>query len=77
MLAGFSTFLSAAMRIFVKSPQIQSLYEDMGDQLQSCYSATLKDRSNRAESRPVKKLLGAREEDDERPADLKDNISKV
>ncbi|KAH8881092.1 hypothetical protein GQ53DRAFT_668385 [Thozetella sp. PMI_491] len=52
----------AAMRVFVQALNPEFAWEDMGESFKLVILGLLKSRSNRAESRPVKKLLGLNKE---------------
>ncbi|KAH8649256.1 hypothetical protein BX600DRAFT_111958 [Xylariales sp. PMI_506] len=47
----------SAMRVFIKALNPDFIWEDLGDNFKLVILGLLKDRSNRVESRPVKKLL--------------------
>jgi hypothetical protein len=46
-----------AMRVFIKALNPEFVWENLGENLKGVILGLLKERSNRAESRPVKKLL--------------------
>ena len=48
----------ATMRVFILALNPEFVWEDLGDNFKAVVLGLLKDRSGRAESRPVKKLLG-------------------
>ncbi|KAJ6108037.1 hypothetical protein N7523_009360 [Penicillium sp. IBT 18751x] len=48
----------SAMRVFIKALNPEFVWEDLGENFKETILGLLKDRSNRAESRPTKKLLG-------------------
>ncbi|KAJ5665716.1 uncharacterized protein N7477_008164 [Penicillium maclennaniae] len=47
----------SAMRVFIKALNPEFVWEDLGENFKDTILGLLKDRSNRAESRPTKKLL--------------------
>jgi hypothetical protein len=51
-----------AMRIFIKALNPEFVWEDLGGNFKEVILGLLRDRSNRAESRPSKKLLGLESE---------------
>jgi hypothetical protein len=48
----------SAMRVFIKALNPEFAWQDLGGNFKSTVLGLLKDRSHRAESRPIKKLLG-------------------